>query len=234
MKAIVLEVDVAKLLVVEDDISVAKVLKEWLDALGHLVEHVTTGEDALQMLTNFKYEIILLDWELPGISGVDVCARFRKSGGQAYIMFTTGKGDIASKEEALGLGADDYLVKPYDLREVTLRINSLMRRPMILLSNDLTIDGVHLDPDLRVMTVGHKQVHLMPKEAKLLEYLMRHPNRPSGTQVLLDAVWPSDADASVDTIRTWMKNLRIKLAEVGKANLIKTIPRAGYLIECEA
>jgi DNA-binding response OmpR family regulator len=73
----------------------------------------------------------------------------------------------------------------------------------------------------------------MPKESKLLEYLMRHPNRPCHAQVLLDSVWPSEAEATIDTIRTWMKNLRAKLAELGKEEFIKTIPRAGYMIECE-
>jgi len=101
------------------------------------------------------------------------------------------------------------------------------------LNNDLEIGGVVLNPELRSLVFKERRIHLMPKESKLLEYLMRHPNRPCPAQDLLNAVWPSDAEATVDTVRTWMKNLRAKLSEIGKQELIKTIPRAGYLIETE-
>ncbi|MFM9458681.1 response regulator transcription factor, partial [Streptomyces europaeiscabiei] len=89
------------------------------------VEHASSGEDALQLLQNFKFDIILLDWELPGISGLEVCKRFRKDGGQTYIIFVTGKGDIGSKEDALTLGGDDYIVKPFDVRELAARIRTI-------------------------------------------------------------------------------------------------------------
>jgi DNA-binding response OmpR family regulator len=226
-------VTVPKFLLVEDDLALAHVLKEWFSAAGHIVEHVTSGEDALQMLSGFKFDLVLLDWGLPGMPGIEVCTRFRKSGGQTYIIFITGKGEINCKEEALGLGGDDYVVKPFDIRELSARVRSVLRRPMELLSQDLSIDDVELKPDKRILTVGDRQIHLMPKESKLLEYLMRHPNRPCHAQVLLDSVWPSEAEATIDTIRTWMKNLRAKLAELGKEEFIKTIPRAGYMIECE-
>jgi DNA-binding response OmpR family regulator len=223
----------SKFLLVEDDPNLSQALIEWFSAGGHLVEHVTTGEDALQLLQNFKYEVIMLDWELPGISGLEVCKRFRNDGGRTYVIFVTGKGDIASKEDALALGGDDYVVKPFDVRELSARIRSVLRRPLELLPKDLELDGMVLNPELRSLVFKEQRIHLMPKESKLLEYLMRHPNTPCAAQDLLSAVWPSDASATTDTVRTWMKNLRAKLAEIGKEELIKTIPRAGYVIESE-
>ncbi len=119
----------AKLLLVEDDLELSLKLKEWLASQGYLLETVTTGEDALQMLNHFQFDILLLDWDLPGISGLEVCRQYRLSGGTSFILFLTGKGDISSKEQGFDLGADDYLVKPFDARELSSRIRSLLRRP---------------------------------------------------------------------------------------------------------
>jgi len=216
---------------VDDSPAIAENLKEWFTATGHVFESVENGEDALQLLANFKFDIILLDWSMPGMTGPEVCATFRKNGGTTPIIFLTGKGDIESKEQGLDLGADDYIVKPYDVRELTARIRSILRRPHGLLPAELTISGVSLDPVARMVTANERSVHLRPKESALLEYLMRHPNIPVSTQALLDAVWPSEAEAAPHTVRAWIKYLRDKLKEIGCDDLIKTIKPTGYMIE---
>jgi len=223
----------SKFLLVEDQLELVPIVQAFLAAAGHIIEHVDNGEDALHLLTNFKYDLIILDWGLPGMSGAEVCKEFRQSGGTTPIIFTTGRNDIDSKEEALDLGGDDYLVKPYNLRELSARIRTIMRRPAELLPSDLRIGDVVLNTETRVMTVTGKEVQLMPKECALLEYLMRHPNHACGSKALLDAVWPSDRDASTDTVRTWIKTLRTKLAAAGKDDFIKTVRSSGYLIEYE-
>ncbi len=220
-----------KLLLVEDDMELALRLKEWLSSQGHLLETVNNGEDALQMLGSFQFDIVLLDWDLPGISGLDVCRQYRKSGGVSFVLFLTGKGDIVSKEQAFELGADDFLVKPFDTRELSARIRSLLRRPAGLLPTEVRIGDVVLDPETRTLVVNGESHRLMPTEAALLEYLMRHPNRIFGSKNLLDAVWPSDKEASTETVRSWMRNLRQKLDAAGRRDLIKTIPGSGYVIE---
>jgi DNA-binding response OmpR family regulator len=224
----------AKLLLVEDDPHLALVAKHWFTAAGYIFEHAPTGEDALQLLSNFKYDAIILDWGLPGITGREVCKRFRDLGGTSPVIFTTARSDIASKEEAFDLGGDDYLVKPYDVRELSARIRSILRRPAELLPAELRLGDVQLDTELHTLIANERRQSLRPKECALLAYLMRHPNRPCSAQTLLDAVWPSDHDASADTVRTWMRYLRTKLEAVGKADLIKTIPGSGYLIEYES
>ena len=100
----------AKFLLVEDNPALAESLTEWFEADGHILEVATPGEDGLQMLRNFKYDLILLDWTLPGISGLDVCKQYRKEGGASHIIFLTGQGDIDHREEGLDCGADDYMV----------------------------------------------------------------------------------------------------------------------------
>lgn len=221
----------AKILLVEDDPDLTSRLKDWFTAEKHMLETAASGEDGLQLLTNFEYDIILLDWTLPGVSGLDVCKRYRSNGGTTFVIFLTGKGDIASKEQALDCGADDYIVKPFDARELSARIRSVMRRPASLLPSELRIGDIVLDPQSRILSANGKTCQLMPKEAALLEHFMRHPNRVYGSKNLLDAVWSSEAEASTETVRSWLRNLRGKLTSVGVDDLIKTIPGSGYLIE---
>lgn len=224
---------VAKLLVVEDDAQLANQVVDWLTDQGYQVERVSTGEDALQLLSNFKYDVLLLDWNLPGLSGLELLKRHRQAGGMSLALFITGKGDIESKEKGLGIGADDYLVKPFDMRELSARLKTIMRRPQFLLPDELRIGDIMLNPSLHKLRVGEQEVRLMPKESALLEYLMRHPNRVYSSKDLLDAVWPSEKEATTDTVRSWMRNLRKKLATASREDFVKTIPSSGYVIECD-
>lgn len=221
----------AKILLIEDDLELAEGLKSWFTEAGYLLEHAPTGEDGLQLLNNFEYDIILLDWMLPGISGVEVCKQFRKAGGKTIVIFLTGQGEVDHIETGLDAGADDYLLKPFNIRELAARIRSLQRRPATFRSDALTIDNLVLDPVRHIMTVDGTAHQLTPKESALLEFLLRNPNRPCHSQTLLDAIWPSDGSGSVEAVRTWMRNLRKKLELAGKGELIKTTRGHGYVIE---
>lgn len=220
----------AKILLVEDDAELAGRLRDWFALENHVFEVASSGEDALQMLEGFEFDVVVLDWSLPGISGLDVCRRYRAAGGQAGIIFLTGKSDIPSKGEGLDSGADDFMVKPFDVRELGARIRSLLRRPRTVFSV-LKIGEVELKAETRMLTVRNKTIILMPKQSALLEYLMRHPNRPFSAKQLLDSVWPSDAEASEETVRTCMKTLRQQLSALEMKDFIKTLYGAGYLIE---
>lgn len=221
----------AKILIVEDDQELAESLKIWLPTQGYHVEHVSSGKDALQLLENFRYDLVLLDWNLPDASGDDICKQYRRLGGTTQIIFVTGEGDIEHKQQGLDSGGDDYIVKPFDMRELAARIRSQLRRPSRLLPAGLEIAGVSIDPVGRVMIVNNNRVTLRPKEFALLEFLMRHPNVAFSSQVLLDSVWPSDHNATGDTIRSWVKNLREKLEAAGKPDFIKTVLGSGYMVE---
>lgn len=225
---------VAKILIIDDDMELAANLVDWFSMEGHVAESVHTGEDGLQMLGAYEYDVILLDWNLPGISGLEVCRQYRKAGGSSIVIFLTGLGEITNKEQGLDAGGDDYQVKPFNIRELSARVRSVLRRAHGPIVMELRIGDVLLEPDSRTVKVGEVPVHLMPKESALLEYLMRHPNRAFNTQALLNAVWPSDSGVSPETVRTFMKTLRQKLSSAGRDELIKTVPGAGYVIESKS
>ena len=223
----------AKILLVEDDIQIGEKLKQWFSNEGnYLFEWVTSGEDALQLLGFSTFDVILLDWTLPGQTGLDVCKRHRENGGNSKIIFLTGRSDITSKEQGLNFGGDDYLVKPFDCQELSARIRSVLRRPNLAPpSTLLELGDISFDPKQRKVTVSGQTVQLMPKESKLFEFLLTHPNQCFGSAMLHQAVWPTDAGLDANTVRSWMRNLRSKLESVGQADLIKTVAGAGYKID---
>jgi DNA-binding response OmpR family regulator len=221
----------SKILLVEDDTEMCGWLADWFKQENFVFESAHNGEDALQLMEQFEFDVIILDWGLPDISGIEVCRRYRSTGGEAPVLFLTGKGDIDDKEKGLDSGADDYLTKPFDVRELAARVRSLLRRPKQILPVELTVNGVALDLKTRVVREGTKNLRLMPKECALLEFLMRHPDTIYSSKALLDAVWRSDSDSSEDTVRTCMRTLRLKLQKLGRDDLIKTILGSGYIIE---
>ncbi len=220
----------AKILVVDDDLELTSALVDHLKSHGYVLESCDSGEDALQLLANFHYDLIVLDWSLPGINGDEVCARFRRKGGQTPIIFLTGQGDIVSKETGLGAGADDYVVKPYDIRELMARVRTALRRRTGAVLQQLEVDELLLDVEACTISIGTKMILLRPKEVSLLEFLMRNTNRVYSAQQLIDAVWTSEAEVTTGSVRSWMNLLRQKLSEAGKPDLIETVARSGYTI----
>ena len=221
------------MLLVDDDIELSTQLQAAfaVENLELAISH--SAEAALLLMVQVKFDLLILDWDLPGMDGVTLCRRNRENGGGSYVIFLTGHGDISSKEAALEAGGDDFLTKPFYVRELLARIRSVTRRSPDFIADVITIKGLSLATDQRAIIVGDKQAELTKKECALLEYLMRHPNRPITAQKLLTAVWPSETDSSVETVRTWMMHLREKLSELGKPDFIKTVVRAGYVIETE-
>lgn len=225
----------AKILLVEDDTTLAGALCAYLSQENYTVEAVESGEDALQLLAAFEYDVVVLDWNLPGITGEVVCNEYRKRNGQASIIFLTGQNDISFLEKGLDVGADDYLTKPFEVRELAARLRSLLRRRRSSFESELRVLNLWLKPEKNVLLADEQQeVVLRPKETALLEYFIRNPNRIFSAQNLLDAVWASESTASSNTVRTWMGLLRGKLAPLGHENLIRTVPGAGYIMEKKA
>lgn len=223
----------AKILVVEDNEEFAGILATWLESQNYVVDTVHTGEDALQLLSSFNYDLLILDWELPGIQGIGVCEKYRRRGGTTPILFLTGKSDVGSKVTGLETGADDYLSKPFEFRELSARLRSLLRRPAGLVSNVLTIRGLSLHVDSHSAEIAGKEITLTPREFSLLEFLMRHPNHAYSSKALLDSVWPLDSALSEDTVRSCMRSLRKKITVDNEECIIKTLAGYGYIIESD-
>jgi OmpR-family two-component system manganese-sensing response regulator len=223
----------SKILIVDDDKELTNALNLYFSSLGQLIEVCDSGEDAVQLLASFEYDLIILDWTLPGISGHEVCKTFRERGGQTPIIFLTGKEHVSFLETALDSGADDYMVKPFEVRELFARIKTLLRRRTGAYSSELKVGNLVLKPEMNLLFTSSAEIRLRVKETALLEYLMRHPNRAFNAQQLLNAVWSSDSEGSTNSVRTWMNLLRRKLEGIGQTDLIKTISGSGYMIEDE-
>lgn len=221
----------AKVLVVDDDLELCSAVQNFLSLQGHVVEAAATGEDAMQLLKNFQYDVIVLDWGLPGIEGDELCKLYRARGGLTPVMFLTGKNNVSFLETGFNAGADDYMVKPFDIRELSARIRGLLRRSNTRYIAQLKVDDVILIPDQRIVKSQGQVVKLRAKECALLEFLLRHPNQVFSAQNLLDAVWTSDSSGTTNSVRTWMGTLRQQLAKLGKEDLVKTVLGSGYTIE---
>ena len=223
----------AKILLIEDDSRLVKSLVDWLETDGHIVETVGDGKDAIQMLEAYSFDLIVLDWALPGVSGVDVLKSFREHGGITPVIFLTGQRDLHSKKSGLDSGADDYLTKPFEVEELSARIRSLLRRPAGLLPTTLTSGNVTIDPSAKSVTVDGASVKLGKLEFSILELLMRHPNKCFSAEDLMKQVWPSDTESSEDAVRSCVRALRRKLAPDGGDCIVKNIAGVGYIINSE-
>lgn len=222
----------AKILVVEDNADLSSTLRDCLELEQHIVDVIADGKDALQLLSMYGYDVIILDIGLPGIDGVEVCKRFRMVGGSAQILMLTARSDIQQKAEGLDAGADDYLTKPFHMQELTARIRSLMRRAKTISGPELIVGNLVLNSATHQVTRDGEAIHLQRMEFALLEFLMRHPGQVFSGDALLDRVWPADADRSAQTMRALVKKLRDKLSTRGEPSIIKNVHGVGYKLEC--
>lgn len=223
----------AKILLVEDDSDLSGRIYEWLSFEQHAVECVFDGQEAAERLKIYQYELVILDWNLPGKSGIDVCQEHRASSGSTPILMLTGKNSINDKETGLDAGADDYLTKPFHLKELSARIRALLRRPVTFTGTTLKAGRLELNPSSHQLRMDGREVSLLPKEYAILEFLMRHPNEVFSPDALLNRVWNSESDASTDTVYTYIKTLRKKLSPEAPSSIIKTVHGVGYKLECK-
>jgi DNA-binding response OmpR family regulator len=221
----------AKMLLVDDDTDFSGNLAELLKPHGWQVEAAANGSDAWHFLQNFKFDFILLDWTLPDMTGLELCKKLRAKGDQTPIIFLTGRHGVSDKESGLDSGGDDYITKPFDARELLARIRAVQRRRSHVTIGVLTVKDVELDPRLRRVVRNGKEVQLSPKESHILEYLFQNPNTYFTSSALFEAIWPSDADSSEESVRVHMKTLRRKLQKVECDDLVKTVLGAGYIVE---
>lgn len=221
----------AKVLLVEDDLDLVSRITKWLTLERYSVESAATGQEALDLLRDVKYDFIILDWHLPELSGIEVCKYYRSSGGNTPILMLTGKSDIADKEAGLDAGADDYLTKPFHPRELTARLRALGRRPSECLDDQLRAGDLVLFLHKYRLLKNGEEIDLLPLEFSLLEFLMRHPGRVFGADALLERVWPVNSEASPEAVRTCVKTLRKKIDTDGQTSIIKTVHGVGYKLE---
>jgi len=223
----------AKILIAEDDKDLCDSIRGWLEFQNYTVESVNDGTEAQIRAETYSYDAIILDWDLPHMSGLDLCRKLRASGSNVPILMLTGKTTITDKEQGLDAGADDYLTKPFSMREMSARVRAILRRASGATDNILRVRDIVLNPDSFWVTVSGRQVRLLRIEFALLEFFMRNPNKVFSARALLDSVWKTDAEVTLDAVTTCIGRLRKKLESDGAAPVIRTIHGVGYKLETE-
>jgi DNA-binding response OmpR family regulator len=222
----------AKLLVVEDNLDLAQTIADGLKAERHVVEVAHNGIDGLEFLRLGKFDVIVLDWEMPGMTGIELLRRFRLSGGEAYVIMLTGRSEIEDKESGLNTGADDYLTKPFEIRELAARVRAVLRRQAGAPSPTLSVRDIVLDPVKYQVSKAGKAIHLLPRDFALLEFFMRHPGEMFSVDTIITRVWEHDSEASPEGLRVAIRRLRKALDDGDLADsTIENVPRVGYRLK---
>lgn len=215
-------------LIIEDDFYIAEALKSALVADNIMVEIAPDGESGAFSATTNDYDVIILDTMLPKKNGPEVCRAIRSSGKTTPILSISAKADPTTKVELLEAGVDDYMGKPFVMREVIARIRALLRRPRTLLGDVLSIGDLIVDTRARTVTRSGTPIRLTRKEFALLEYLVRNQDSVVSRGLLLEHVWDETTDPFSNTIEAHIMSLRRKIKLKNKPQLIHTIPGSGY------
>jgi two-component system, OmpR family, response regulator MprA len=221
-----------RVLVVEDDRDIADVLRRSLDLDGYDVRLAADGEAALEEAGVFEPDAVILDLGLPKLDGVEVCRRLREDGDVPILMLTARDG-VDDRVGGLDSGADDYLVKPFERRELLARVRALLRRRPPRGSASLVVGDLRLNPDAHEAFRGDRTLDLTSREFELLEYLMRNERLVVSRQRLLDDVWGYHPYAETNTVDVFISNLRRKLEAGGEDRLLHTVRGAGYVLRAD-
>ena len=213
----------AKILIVEDEKMINELILRNLQAVGHSCVQAYDGAEALERLDGERFDLVILDIMLPRLSGFEVMSRIHDT----PVIFLTAMGNVMDKVRGLGLGAEDYIVKPFEMLELIARVNVVLRRTKAQ-SRRFNLDGVTVDFDNMTVTRGQKTVELTPQEFQLLETLIRNRNIALSREKLLDLAWGMDYYGDVRTVDVHIQKLRKKL---GWSEQIKTVYKVGYRLE---
>jgi two-component system, OmpR family, response regulator len=218
----------AKIVIVEDDQKLAEVVFKLLTREHHSVEIVGDGGEAEYRLLNYPYDLIILDWNLPHRSGPELCKLYRSNRGSSPVVMLTGKDLIHDKIAGFSSGVDDYLIKPFHPEELILRVTALLRRPPLILNDQFRLGDLLIDLQKRTVIRHDIEIYLQPRDFALREFLVKHADQAFGQEALLNRVWSSESESSVETVRTHIKNLRRKLCAENCDKYIKTVHKVGY------
>jgi DNA-binding response OmpR family regulator len=222
-----------KILLAEDDIRLGELTAHLMKKkAGYTVDWVTTGQDAFDYALASSYDVVVLDWMMPNGDGRDICMKLRKSGYLGAILMLTAKDSLQDRVEGLDAGADDYLVKPFEVDELLARIRALMRRSFIpLQDNVVQIRDLKLNRTSQCIQHGQQDIQLSPREFQILDLLLQNKGRTLTREVIMDKVWGLDNDVHPKTIDATIKLIRKKLELTDLQELILSVRGVGYKIE---
>jgi two-component system, OmpR family, response regulator MprA len=221
-------------LIVDDDQKLLKMLQRTLVYEGLSVTTASNGQEALDQVDACKPEIIVLDWMMPKMDGLEVVQRLRAENNQTYILMLTARDALENRVEGLESGADDYLVKPFSPVELVARIHAMLRRVEAQPSSQpVTFENLNLDPITHQARLGETQLELTPTEFELLHFFMRHPRQVLERNQILNSVWGYDFGGDDNVLEVYVGYLRKKLETNGNVRLIHTVRGIGYVMRVE-
>ena len=226
-----------RVLVVEDDPALAVMLRYNLEKLGYQVDEAADGQEALLRITEAAPDIVLLDWMLPSLSGLEVCRQIRRrpQTRDMPVIMLTARMEEQDSIRGLNTGADDYITKPFSIDALSARMRALLRRAHPApTERALRFHDIALDPGEHRVQRNGRAVHVGPTEYRLLEFLLRHPRRVFSREDLLNAVWGADIHVEARTVDVHIRRLRKALNGPGEADLVRTVRSAGYALDLEA
>jgi two-component system, OmpR family, response regulator len=217
-----------RVLVVEDEVKLAKLVRQALREAGLLADVAVTGEDALWMAPANAYDVIMLDVNLPGIDGFEACRRLRQDGLRTPILMLTARDGVADRVTGLDTGADDYLVKPFDFDELLARLRALARRGPVEREAVLEVGDLVLDPASREVRRGPTRIDLSAKEFQLLEVFMRRPGQVLSRYELIEGAWDMEYENRSNVVDVYVRYLREKVDRPFGVETFETVRGAGY------
>lgn len=220
----------AHILLVEDDPRLAEFVETELSLEGYRVTVAANGMDGLSLAREAEADLLILDWMLPGMSGLDICLRLRSTGVQVPIIILTAKDEIPDRVAGLNAGADDYVAKPFSIEELLARVKAHLRRVHPESSNILEFEDLILNCITREVYRDRQLIHLTAKEFDLLEFMMRHSRQVMTRDQILEKVWGYDFMGESNIIEVYVRALRIKLEADKPKRLIHTIRSVGYVL----
>ena len=220
-------------LIVEDEAALVTMLRYNLESEGYRVSEAVDGEEAILLVIEEPPDLILLDWMLPSLSGIEVCRRIRRneSARDVPIIMLTARGEDSDRVRGLDSGADDYITKPFSPRELMARVRAVLRRSQPSDHERLVYGDIEMDLARRRVQRGGRDLHLGPTEYRLLRHFLESPGRVFSREQLLDAVWGRDVYVEARTVDVHIRRLRKTLNEGGLPDLIRTVRSAGYAID---
>jgi len=222
-----------KILLAEDDVRLGELTAHMIKKkAGCTVDWVTSGHDAYDYATASGYDVIVLDWMMPEGNGRDICAKLRKKGYAGAVLMLTAKDSLQDRVDGLDAGADDYLVKPFEIEELLARLRALMRRTFVPLQEDvIRIGDLELHRNNLIVKNSGKETKLSPREFQILDLLVKNKGLTLAREVILDKVWGVDADVNLKTIDATVKLIRKKLGSFSSQELIRSVRGVGYRVE---
>lgn len=220
----------AHILLVEDEVNLARFMELELASEGYQVSMAHDGILGISLARELSPDLAIVDWMLPGLSGLELCRRLRSTGNKIPVIILTAKDDVLDRVMGLDAGADDYVVKPFSIEELSARIRAHLRRLQNSIERILEFGDLSLNPLTRMVIRGKRTIELTAKEFDLLEYLLRHPRQVVRREQILEHIWGHDFMGDSNIIEVYIRYLRLKLEENQEKRILHTVRSVGYVL----